>query len=145
MKSKNAGLYIHIPFCRSKCPYCDFYSLRLDESAANVYTDTLIHRIPALAAKYNITADTVYIGGGTPSALGAERLGRIIGAAREFSAPSCETTVEINPFDAAKRILISPCSENRESTGYPWACSRQTTANAARSADSAAGTMFRSP
>ena len=63
MKSKNAGLYIHIPFCRSKCPYCDFYSLRLDESAANVYTDTLIHRIPALAAKYNITADTVYIGG----------------------------------------------------------------------------------
>ena len=60
MKSKNAGLYIHIPFCRSKCPYCDFYSLRLDESAANVYTDTLIHRIPALAAKYNITADTVY-------------------------------------------------------------------------------------
>ena len=86
MKSKNAGLYIHIPFCRSKCPYCDFYSLRLDESAANVYTDTLIHRIPALAAKYNITADTVYIGGGTPSALGAERLGRIIGAAREFSS-----------------------------------------------------------
>ena len=68
MKSKNAGLYIHIPFCRSKCPYCDFYSLRLDESAANVYTDTLIHRIPALAAKYNITADTVYIGGGTVSA-----------------------------------------------------------------------------
>ena len=46
MKSKNAGLYIHIPFCRNKCPYCDFYSLRLDESAANVYTDTLIHRIP---------------------------------------------------------------------------------------------------
>ena len=71
MKSKNAGLYIHIPFCRSKCPYCDFYSLRLDESAANVYTDTLIHRIPTLAAKYNITADTVYIGGGTPSAPGA--------------------------------------------------------------------------
>lgn len=71
MKSKNAGLYIHIPFCRSKCPYCDFYSLRLDESAANVYTDTLIHRIPALAAKYNITADTVYIGGGTPVGAGS--------------------------------------------------------------------------
>lgn len=71
MKIKNAGLYIHIPFCRSKCPYCDFYSLRLDESAANVYTDTLIHRIPALAAKYNITADTVYIGGGTPVSAGS--------------------------------------------------------------------------
>lgn len=121
MKSKNAGLYIHIPFCRSKCPYCDFYSLRLDESAANVYTDTLIHRIPALAAKYNITADTVYIGGGTPSALGAERLGRIIGAAREFSAPSCETTVEINPFDAAKKnldfALLRETGVNRISMG----------------------------
>ena len=121
MKSKNAGLYIHIPFCRSKCPYCDFYSLRLDESAANVYTDTLIHRIPALAAKYNITADTVYIGGGTPSALGAERLGRIIGAAREWSAPSFETTVEINPFDAAKKnfdfALLRESGVNRISMG----------------------------
>ena len=37
MKGKNAGLYIHIPFCRSKCPYCDFYSLRLDESASFVF------------------------------------------------------------------------------------------------------------
>lgn len=121
MKSKNAGLYIHIPFCRSKCPYCDFYSLRLDESAANVYTDTLIHRIPALAAKYNITADTVYIGGGTPSALGAERLGRIIGAAREFSSSECETTVEINPFDAAKKnldfALLRESGVNRISMG----------------------------
>ena len=121
MKSKNAGLYIHIPFCRSKCPYCDFYSLRLDESAANVYTDTLIHRIPALAAKYNITADTVYIGGGTPSALGAERLSRIIGAAREFSSSECETTVEINPFDAAKKnldfALLRESGVNRISMG----------------------------
>ena len=121
MKSKNAGLYIHIPFCRSKCPYCDFYSLRLDESAADTYTDTLIRRIPALAAKYNITADTVYIGGGTPSALGAKRLGRIIGAAREFSAPSCETTVEINPFDAAKKnldfALLRESGVNRISMG----------------------------
>ena len=58
MKSKNAGLYIHIPFCRSKCPYCDFYSLRLDESAADVYTDTHINRIPTLAAYNNITAET---------------------------------------------------------------------------------------
>ena len=145
MKSKNAGLYIHIPFCRSKCPYCDFYSLRLDESAANVYTDTLIHRIPALAAKYNITADTVYIGGGTPSALGAERLGRIIGAAREFLLQNARQLLKSIRLTRRKRILISPCSENRESTGYPWACSRQTTANAARSAGSAAGTMFCSP
>ena len=145
MKSKNAGLYIHIPFCRSKCPYCDFYSLRLDESAANAYTDALIRRIPDLAAKYNITADTVYIGGGTPSALGAERLSRIIGAAGSFLLQNARQLLKSIRLTRRKRILISLYSEKRESTGYPWACSRQTTANAARSADSAAGTMFRSP
>ncbi len=41
MKNK-AGLYIHIPFCKSKCPYCDFYSVKYDESLAEKYTDELI-------------------------------------------------------------------------------------------------------
>lgn len=121
MKSQNAGLYIHIPFCRSRCPYCDFYSLRLDETAADAYTDALIRRIPALISRYSITADTVYIGGGTPSALGAERLGRIIGAVKKFSSPGCETTVECNPFDAAKKgldfALLKESGVNRISMG----------------------------
>ena len=113
MKGKNAGLYIHIPFCRSKCPYCDFYSLRLDESAADVYTDALIRRIPDLAAKYNITADTVYIGGGTPSAPGAKRRrGSFLHRAARRQLKSIRLTQR-------KRILISLCSEKRESTGYP--------------------------
>lgn len=122
MGRKNAGIYIHIPFCRSKCPYCDFYSLRLDENAADIYIDALARRIPAMASHYGINnADTVYIGGGTPSALGAERLGRVIGAARNFSAPGAEITVEINPFDAAKKGLdfsrLKEAGVNRISMG----------------------------
>lgn len=145
MNLNNAGIYIHIPFCRSKCPYCDFYSLRLDEDSADAYTDALLRRIPALASRYGVSADTIYLGGGTPSALGAERIARIVGAAREFAENGAEITVECNPFDAAKRVSISPCSRRRASTGYPWECSRQTTANAAPWADSAAGTMSLSP
>ena len=45
MNLNNAGIYIHIPFCRSKCPYCDFYSLRLDEDSADAYTDALLSLI----------------------------------------------------------------------------------------------------
>ena len=137
MNLNNAGIYIHIPFCRSKCPYCDFYSLRLDEDSANAYTDSLLRRIPALASRYGVSADTIYLGGGTPSALGVERIARIVGAAREFAGKGAEITVECNPFDAAKK--------RRVSTGYPWECSRQTTANAAPWAGSAAGTMSLSP
>ena len=66
MNLNNAGIYIHIPFCRSKCPYCDFYSLRLDEDSADAYTDALLRRIPALASRYGVSADTIYLGGGTP-------------------------------------------------------------------------------
>ena len=105
MNLNNAGIYIHIPFCRSKCPYCDFYSLRLDEDSADAYTDALLRRIPALASRYGVSADTIYLGGGTPSALGAERIARIVGAAREFAGNGAEITVECNPFDAAKKGL----------------------------------------
>lgn len=121
MNLNNAGIYIHIPFCRSKCPYCDFYSLRLDEDSADAYTDSLLRRIPALASRYGVSADTIYLGGGTPSALGAERIARIVGAAREFAGNGAEITVECNPFDAAKKgldfALLKEAGVNRISMG----------------------------
>ena len=121
MNLNNAGIYIHIPFCRSKCPYCDFYSLRLDEDSADAYTDSLLRRIPALASRYGVSADTIYLGGGTPSALGAERIARIVGAAREFAGKGAEITVECNPFDAAKKgldfALLKEAGVNRISMG----------------------------
>lgn len=91
----NGGLYIHIPFCVSKCPYCNFYSNIYNESDARVYVQKIINEFK----KYNGTFDTIYFGGGTPSVLEAKFIGKIIAAAKEqFNMlPDCEITVECNP------------------------------------------------
>ncbi len=92
---KKSGLYIHIPFCKSKCPYCDFFSVKYDEVPAEKYTDRLISEMK----KYCGSFDTIYFGGGTPSIINADLIGRIISAAKEqfdISA-DCEITVECNP------------------------------------------------
>jgi oxygen-independent coproporphyrinogen-3 oxidase len=91
------GLYIHVPFCGSKCAYCDFYSrVRQDQRAA--YLDALENEIHAYAAR-GLAADTVFFGGGTPSLLTPEEVGRILTALRESFALSdgAEVTMEANP------------------------------------------------
>ena len=97
----SAGLYIHIPFCRSKCPYCDFFSVKYDAVLAERYTDRLI----AEMKKYSGSFDTIYFGGGTPSIINADLIGKIINAANEqfdISA-GCEITVECNPSKNLER------------------------------------------
>lgn len=64
------GLYIHIPFCRRKCPYCDFYSKEYDRACAARYIDILCEQI----RKINYKVATVYIGGGTPTVLDMDLL-----------------------------------------------------------------------
>lgn len=65
------GLYIHIPFCKAKCIYCDFYSLPRSEGRMDAYTDALCaHLTEAAPLASSHTVDTVYFGGGTPSYLG---------------------------------------------------------------------------
>lgn len=89
---------MHIPFCRSKCPYCDFYSLKADESVKELYVNVLKNRIIAEMSVLSCKADTLYIGGGTPSVLGAENLGEIVKSALPFLSENAEITVECNPF-----------------------------------------------
>lgn len=91
----SAGLYFHIPFCRSKCPYCDFYSVKYEEQACRDYVDLVLDEIK----KYNGSFDTIYFGGGTPSIIPPELIGEIIHASRaQFDiADDCEITVECNP------------------------------------------------
>lgn len=60
-----AGLYIHIPFCFSKCPYCDFYSTKYTPTAADAFAEKLGGQMQ----DYTGSFDTVYFGGGTPSIL----------------------------------------------------------------------------
>lgn len=92
------GLYVHVPFCAKKCPYCDFYSLPAGEQERDAYTTQVERLLPLAAQRLNRRADTLYFGGGTPSALGAKRLCRLVRAARDsFGLNGAEITVEVNP------------------------------------------------
>lgn len=95
------GLYFHIPFCRSKCPYCDFYSVKYDKSQSEKYVDRLIDEIK----KYNGSFDTIYFGGGTPSILEPELIEKIISASKsQFDIEkNVEITVECNPSTNLER------------------------------------------
>ncbi len=89
------GIYVHIPFCASKCPYCDFYSSVADEEKKDRYLTALLKEISFYE---NITADTIYLGGGTPSVFGKKRLCTLINKLKEqFNFTEGEITVEINP------------------------------------------------
>ncbi len=93
------GIYIHVPFCASKCPYCDFYSLTTAEDMLkDAYVEALCRE---MQKKAGIKADTLYFGGGTPALLGGERIARLTKTARAcFSIPdTAEITLEANPAD----------------------------------------------
>ncbi len=105
----NPGLYIHIPFCRQKCPYCDFYSFAADEETKEKYTDAIIKNIIIWQDTHNLTFSTVYFGGGTPSQLGSRRLSRIVKTVSK--AANCEVTVECNPFDLSESWALSDMQE----------------------------------
>lgn len=94
------GIYIHVPFCDGKCPYCDFYSLRGNGELMDRYAAAVGKGMERWAACHSRTeAKTVYFGGGTPSLLGAKRLKALLGQAkRSFGlAAAAEVTLEANP------------------------------------------------
>lgn len=95
-------IYIHIPFCVRKCLYCDFYSVT-DIGLKDTYTDAVIKEIISLKG---LKADTVYIGGGTPTTLG-DNLLKITQAVKEnfILSDNCEFTVEANPGTVNKALL----------------------------------------
>ena len=117
------GIYVHIPFCASKCEYCDFYSLRdQPESVMDSYLDAVCRHIQetgALAPEYVV--DTVYFGGGTPTHFGAEGLAEILTQIRRSFdvSDSAEITFEANPESVTDALLKRLRAEgfNRVSLG----------------------------
>jgi oxygen-independent coproporphyrinogen III oxidase len=103
--AQGVGIYVHIPFCQSKCSYCDFYSI----TQLNRLPDYLgaLKKEMHLARTSNVRADTLYIGGGTPSLLTPRQMGDIVDwAAACFNLdPTAEMTLEINPATATARDL----------------------------------------
>ena len=117
------GIYVHVPFCRSKCQYCDFYSLTTkDDNLLDGYLDAICDHIKeagALAPGYKV--DSVYFGGGTPSFFGADGLALILTAIRRFFdvTADAEITFEANPDSVSDKLLHRLRAEgfNRVSLG----------------------------
>lgn len=127
--SNTIGLYIHIPFCKSKCPYCDFFSGRATENDYDNYIKLLSDNICLWSAKTDKTVSSVYFGGGTPSLLGAERLSKLLNKIKEdFTvAENAEITVEVNP-DSGKTLdfdLLKLSGFNRISVGMQSAVEQE--------------------
>lgn len=91
------GLYIHIPYCRSKCRYCDFYSTPCPDGVPEAYIDALCREMDRFSpcGSTPLRPDTLYFGGGTPSLLTPAQAARLIRAAGPV--PGAETTLEANP------------------------------------------------
>jgi oxygen-independent coproporphyrinogen-3 oxidase len=99
------GLYLHIPFCSAICNYCNFNRGLLDAALKTRYVDAL--EADVLRQGDGAPADTIYFGGGTPSLLDPDEIGRLIAACRRGYAidPAVEVTIELNPETATRERL----------------------------------------
>ena len=99
------GLYFHVPFCKSRCPYCDFYSTT-SLSRREDYTAALVRALDTAPAPAGTPAATVYFGGGTPYLLGRGLLALLKAADRRYPLTAdCEITLEANPGDLSLSLL----------------------------------------
>ncbi len=123
------GIYIHIPFCKSKCPYCDFYSFKADEQTKDSYLTAVLSCLDSYSEKISDSVDTVYFGGGTPSCFGGERIKRVIEHIRDKYnvTDTAEITVECNPSSVDEELVrcLSVAGVNRISMGMQSAVDRE--------------------
>ena len=100
-------IYIHVPFCKSFCIYCDFYSETAADSAVEAYTREICREIRERSAEMDDSLKTLYFGGGTPSVLPLSSLTRILLTLEEVGhgGPYEEFTIEVNPEDLVEKGL----------------------------------------
>ncbi|MBW2598972.1 MAG: radical SAM family heme chaperone HemW [Deltaproteobacteria bacterium] len=113
------GIYIHIPFCLSKCGYCDFYSVTSTEKISR-FIDSILKEMELYRGCFD-RFDTLYLGGGTPSLLDSAQLAKIIDGIRKYFPLSAdaEITIEVNPGDLSRETaeLLFKTGINRISIG----------------------------
>lgn len=100
METKELGIYIHIPFCKKKCYYCDFISYQSKADVIDKYIESICLEIEdwkksTNIKQYNVT--TIYIGGGTPSYIEPKHISKILKHLNQFIKPEVEITIEVNP------------------------------------------------
>lgn len=119
MTDRGIGLYLHVPFCRKKCAYCDFCSYTGREADIPAYVDALIAE--AAARNPHRRVRSIYLGGGTPSLLPVSELSRLLTYLRSSYeiAPEAEVTMEVNPctVDPLKLSGMREAGVNRVSIG----------------------------
>lgn len=125
---QKTGLYIHIPFCKSKCAYCDFVSFANQGNLVPQYIDAVIEEAARLAAQDAYIAETVFIGGGTPAFLPLGEMKRLVDGVCEYIPlqAGAEFTVEVNPnsISREKAREYAALSVNRISIGLQTASPR---------------------
>ncbi|MEO6599912.1 MAG: radical SAM family heme chaperone HemW [Polyangiaceae bacterium] len=125
MTATEIGVYVHVPWCLKKCPYCDFLSVAAERPSLphKAYADSVIaeleRRVETLG---DVRLESIFFGGGTPSLWEPEELGRVLSRIRELlpnAAPEVEITVECNPtsFDAERGRALQSVGVNRVSIG----------------------------
>ncbi|MGI6213170.1 MAG: radical SAM family heme chaperone HemW [Christensenellales bacterium] len=111
------GLYLHIPFCLSKCHYCDFFSVSASDEVIKQYTDACVKEMQAHPLRHT-PIDTIYLGGGTPSLLPISLIERLLYAVfSDFAVNPIEVTIEVNPCSGADVRLYKELGINRLSVG----------------------------
>jgi oxygen-independent coproporphyrinogen-3 oxidase len=130
LKQRHLGVYIHIPFCKRKCDYCDFYSVPGQEAQMDAYFAALSTHIQETAPFIRgYTIDTIYIGGGTPSFAGEKRLKGLLKLLQKELKPDkgCEVTLECNPESVSLPLLrtVARHGVNRISLGVQSASDRE--------------------
>jgi len=111
------GLYLHIPFCLSRCGYCSFFTLPFRKSALNEYVDYVEKEKALYQSQLNRPLATIYFGGGTPSLLNAEQIMDLLSGLNIL--PKAEITLEINPLQITENYLqtLNKTPVNRLSIG----------------------------
>ncbi len=114
-----SGLYVHVPFCRRRCVYCDFYSVGERLAPWHDYVSALISEARARVPLMTSAPRTIYIGGGTPSLIPVEEFSRLADALLGLTGRVDEFTVEVNPDDVTADMAGSwrDCGVNRISMG----------------------------
>ena len=123
------GIYIHIPFCKTKCPYCDFYSFKPDNTQKDSYLEAVLLCLLSYKSKIKDSIDTIYFGGGTPSYFGGERIKKVIDFIKDNYnvKDGTEITVECNPSSVDEKLMtfLKQAGVNRISMGMQSAVDRE--------------------
>ena len=104
---RSSAIYIHIPFCRRKCYYCNFSKFKYDQSSAEKYVDSLCNELK-LRRNFKPVINTVYFGGGSPAVIPDASMGKIIESLHDNfnTGKISEMTIEINPEECTPEKLL---------------------------------------